>query len=573
MVSIIIPTFNHLEDALKPCLKTVFKYTTFADTEVIIVANGCTDGTEAYIQSIIDNGYGKQVKLLSFPKPLGFAKAVNAGLKASKGDYIVFLNNDTELLPQEQNAWIDMLRKPFKEDPKMGVTGVIRHWEVGLEFIIFFCAMTSREVFKKVGLLDESFGIGAMEDVDFCTRARLLGYKFRQVPDDKSHYWPTKFPIIHRAESTVHHLDIGREGWEAHFKGNQDKLAEKYSELMNTVTATISTKDRYFTTLPLAIFAIANQTHKVDKLIIFDDGEHKDIREIPLYKNLIGLIEKKGIQWAVVWGERKGQVANHQKALELAKTEWIWRLDDDNAPEPDCLEKLLKVADKKTGAVGGLVPFSTMSTNPVKIASNKIEDIYLGLNKQWFRHEGVSEVDHLYSTFIFRKRAGQHGYCKELSKVGHREETIFTYEMKRAGWKLLLNPEAVTWHFREATGGIRSETDHGFWDFDEKVFRWKMDKEWMIKPTPVKLIVLNNGLGDHITFHEILPEIREKFKGNKMIISCCYTDIFKNDKDVELISIGEAQAMTNIEQFNIYKWMWDRNWNKSIIEAYRGMYL
>ncbi len=567
--SIIIPTYSHLEDALKPCIASIQKYTDLSDVEVIIVANGCKDGTEDYVKSL-----GRPFRLVTHPDALGYPKAVNKGLEVATGDYIVFLNNDTELLPQEKNLWLDLMRKPFEEDPQMGVTGVIRHWEVGLEFIIFFCAMTSREVFKKVGYLDESFGIGAMDDVDFCTRARLLGYKFRQVPDDKSLYWPTKFPIVHRAESTVHHLEIGREGWNTHFKGNQDKLAEKYSDIINTVTATISTKDRYFTTLPLAIFAIANQTHKVDRLILFDDGEQKDLRKESLYTNLFSLLDKKGIKWEVVFGAREGQVANHQKALQLAKTEWIWRLDDDNAPEPDCLEKLLKVADKKTGAVGGLVPFSTMSTNPMKLASNKIEDIYLGLNKQWFRHEGVNEVDHLYSTFIFRRRAAGQGYCDELSQVGHREETIFTYEMRRAGWKLLINPEATTWHFREASGGIRSTKDAGLWRHDEKVFSLKL-KEWGVKPTPIKLMVLNGGLGDHIAFKMILPEIKEKFKGSRMILACCYADMFKGE-GVEIISIGDAMAMTNIEQFNIYKWMWDRAWDKkgkAIVDAYREMYL
>ena len=48
------------------------------------------------------------------------------------------------------------------------------------------------------------------------------------------------------------------------------------------------------------------------------------------YKGLFSLLSRRGIQWEVVFGAGIGQLANHQKALEMAKTEWIWRLDDDD---------------------------------------------------------------------------------------------------------------------------------------------------------------------------------------------------------------------------------------------------
>jgi len=58
------------------------------------------------------------------------------------------------------------------------------------------------------------------------------------------------------------------------------------------VTVTISTRNRYYSTLPLCLVAIANQTIVPQKIILFDDGDHKDLREDDLYKNIFTLLMK-----------------------------------------------------------------------------------------------------------------------------------------------------------------------------------------------------------------------------------------------------------------------------------------
>lgn len=339
------------------------------------------------------------------------------------------------------------------------------------------------------------------------------------------------------------------------------------------VTAYVSTRNRYYTTLPACLISIATQSRKPKEVFIFDDGDRLDLRNIPIYKNIFAMFDQNGIKWHVVFGEGKGQVLNHQKALGLATTEWLWRLDDDNVAEKDALEKMLAVAGDDVGAVGGLVLHPTHMSNVSDLASNAIEDVYLGLNIQWYRFEGVKEVDHLYSTFIFRREAGSHGYCKELSPVGHHEETMFTYQMKMRGWKLLVTPEAVTWHLREGTGGIRSYTDHSLWDGDMKVFAKKL-KEWGVRIADYKFIVLDNGIGDHFAFKKALKEIKEKFKECKFVLAVCYPEVFYDDHDLHLISINSAKNyFGNLDSFNIYKWMWDNNWDKSMVDAFRKMYL
>lgn len=340
------------------------------------------------------------------------------------------------------------------------------------------------------------------------------------------------------------------------------------------VTASISTRNRYFTTLPLCLTALANQTRVPDELIIFDDGDHKDLREEPVYQSIFAHLTKRKIDWRVEFGEGIGQVANHQKTIEIAKYDYIWRMDDDNVPESNVLETLINEIGK-AGAIGGLVLDPKGNLHPNKLASSKIEDIFFGLNEQWFPHEKptIKSVDHLYSSFLYTRKAATHGYEKNLSRVGHREETHFTYGMKRQGWKVLITPHCVTWHYHSPTGGIRDNTRAEMWEKDEELFLKKM-KEWEVERNEFFPIVLDNGLGDHYAFKTILPDIIEKNKNKTILLANCYPKLFYEfTNKVDLLSIAEASmSFGSLDRFNLYKFMVDNKCDGHIIDAYKKMY-
>lgn len=345
------------------------------------------------------------------------------------------------------------------------------------------------------------------------------------------------------------------------------------------VTAYISSKDRYFSTLPTAIFCIINQSVRPQRFILFLDGEHLDLRTNDLYLGLFRLLDLYKIKWEVVFGQGKGQVPNHQKAIELAKTDFIWRNDDDCFPTQDVLRQLLSCNNNQVGAIGGLVldPSHHLAPLPPDIdKASKITD--LSLNRQWFTHNTDSpvEVEHLYSTFLFKKSAASHGYCLDLSPAGHREETIFTYEMFRNGWKLLVNPKAITWHIRQSQGGIRTHQAHPeYWDADEKIFQDKL-KSWNIKIKEQKLLIINSGKGDHVMFLRVWPQLKERFKEKDIIISTPYPDVLA-ECGVRLISIAEGERMCkqngwNFDGFNIYHFCSKTNWKKHLSLAFLELY-
>lgn len=378
-----------------------------------------------------------------------------------------------------------------------------------------------------------------------------------------------KWPVV---KSVL--FDVFQDDWIEEFN-IWTKLKTKYVDgkkrTRANVTAYISTKNRYYTTLPMAIAGVVGQTVKPKELILLDDGEQKDLRNDPVYQCLFKMLDEVGIGWCVIFGSKRGQVPNHQKMLNDAKCNLIWRIDDDNFPEANVLETLLdKISsDEKIGAVASrsVIPGNVAYKRD---ASSKIDDLNIKPNLQWTKFSGWEEADHLHNSFLYRKQAGKHGYHLGLSPAGHREETMFTYGMKLNGWKLFVNGEVITWHLRQPQGGIRTYKDESMWRHDEDVFRKWMQSQNEKLPEDSLMVVLDCGLGDHIVFASLMPEIKTKYK--HIIIASCYTDVFK-DEPVTQISIAEAVArLGNIEQYNIYKWMLVNNWKTSIKDAFRRMY-
>lgn len=200
--SIIIPTLNRW-DLLYKCLKSIKENTDLTDGEVIVVSNGCKDHTPFHFEKEFKDIH---FHLVHWPHPLGYPKAVNMGMSAATGDYVILLNNDTVLFDK---SWLDQLLEPFNNHPKAGVTGLIKRYQGGKPWILFFCAAIKRGVINKIGLLDETFTPGCGEDIDFCIRAYNAGYSIHQVPEIKldgingTNKVAGPFPIYHEGGVTV----------------------------------------------------------------------------------------------------------------------------------------------------------------------------------------------------------------------------------------------------------------------------------------------------------------------------------------------------------------------------------
>ncbi|MDK2809869.1 MAG: hypothetical protein PWR27_578 [Petroclostridium sp.] len=233
--SIIICVWNNLAFTMK-CLESVVKYTA-VDYEIILIDN---HSEEPVIQTALDffNKNNVEYTIVLNKENKGFIKGTNQGIKLARGQFIVFLNNDVEVT----HGWLTKMINIFNKDKRIGIIGClaspsnigwqpVNHlkgkvswlqdlpdWEgksvdeyakiiestysgkykiVGM--VAFFCTVVKRDVINHIGLLDEDYGIGFMDDTDYCERARLRGYKIALALDTYVYHY-------HRA--TFNKLDI-----------------------------------------------------------------------------------------------------------------------------------------------------------------------------------------------------------------------------------------------------------------------------------------------------------------------------------------------------------------------------
>lgn len=321
---------------------------------------------------------------------------------------------------------------------------------------------------------------------------------------------------------------------------------------MTHVLCSISTCNRYRTTLSHALSSVIYQTRPPDHIIVFDDSNPaEDLRQDPLYSNLFKIMTLKNISWEWIWSEKRGQHHNHQVANERA-LEWVWRVDDDNIAEPNVLETLLSYVSPTVGGVATSCLTPNWDTSE-RTSTGKIEMINQEPNIQWGTINSVKHVEHLHCSFLYR--AGVADYNLGLSKVAHREETLFSWQLHQKGLQLLVVPGAVTWHLKSDSGGIRSHQSQELYVKDNQIF------SNFLKYRNHTIVVLDCGMGDHVVFSHVLPKIK-----NPLVFSC-YPDLVPGD------SIANANDLFgDINQWNIYRKMNQWQWNGSLQNAFEKLY-
>jgi GT2 family glycosyltransferase len=205
-VSVVIVNLNRC-DLLEKCLRSIWAQR-FTDIEVIVVDNGSTDESVAFLHGIED----LRLRIVELPQNRGFAGGCNAGIAAARGRYIATINNDAEADPR----WLEELVQAMESGARVGMCAskILLHGDRsridkaghliyldGLnhgrgsgeedrgqydtaEEVLFpdgAAALYRRAMLEETGLFDESF-FAYGDDADVGLRGRLAGWTCRYVP-------------------------------------------------------------------------------------------------------------------------------------------------------------------------------------------------------------------------------------------------------------------------------------------------------------------------------------------------------------------------------------------------------
>ena len=208
LISIIIANKDHAED-LKRCVDSIFEKSTYENFEIIIVENGSSEKSIFdYYEGLSEN---PKVKIVTFKGDFNYSAVNNLGAKHAEGDYILLLNNDTQVITV--NWMEELLMYAQREDVgavgaklyygdktiqhagvvlALGVHRTAGHSHYGqhrdnlgymgrlcyaqnVSAVTGACLLVKKELFEQVGGLDESFAV-SLNDVDFCLKLRRKGY-------------------------------------------------------------------------------------------------------------------------------------------------------------------------------------------------------------------------------------------------------------------------------------------------------------------------------------------------------------------------------------------------------------
>ena len=220
-ISIIIVNYNGKE-LLQKCLESLFK-TNYENFEVILVDNNSTDNSIEFVTK----EYPKII-VIKLDSNKGFAEPNNIGAKIAKGEYLLFLNNDTvttsnfisemiKVLEKDQRVAIcqSLLLRPNGDIDSSGDfidrIGIVYNSKTKIDQIKEIssargaCMMIRKKIFDKLGGFDEKFFF-SFEDVDLGWRSWILGYKVVIAPNSVVYHSAGKTSSKLKSEAAFHCL-------------------------------------------------------------------------------------------------------------------------------------------------------------------------------------------------------------------------------------------------------------------------------------------------------------------------------------------------------------------------------
>jgi len=233
-------------ELLSRCINSIREKSTYPDYEILIVDNGTTEPKA--LRLLEGAEWMTNTRVLKYPGPFNFSAMINRGAEEAKGSILCLLNNDTEVISAD---WMETMAAELMKEG-VGVVGAlllfpdgsiqhagdvvggrdcVRHLDstagmdaYDVEAVTGACLMTQRDLFLRLGGLDEVNFPVAFNDTDYCLRVREAGQRIICTPrarllhhemKTRGRTWKPRDVIrLHREKRAF------RRRWSALLKGN-----------------------------------------------------------------------------------------------------------------------------------------------------------------------------------------------------------------------------------------------------------------------------------------------------------------------------------------------------------------
>jgi GT2 family glycosyltransferase len=291
--SIVIVTSDNFV-FLKLCITSLLANTGDVEYELIVVDNGSRDQTAQYLDELAANAH---ITVIRNPVNEGFAPATNRGLAAATGTVLVLLNDDTVVPP----GWLSGLCS-HADVPSVGLVGpvtnkagneceiqtsyrtygellrVSRELHAGhagelrdVPMLTMFCVAMRRDVFERLGPLDEQFVIGMFEDDDYAMRARQAHLRIACAEDVFVHHFGgTSLGKLASSGELKALFEANRrrfeQKWGVTWTSRRTRVSPEYEQLVQQIRAGVARH-----VAPASVVAVVSRGD--DALIDLADGE------------------------------------------------------------------------------------------------------------------------------------------------------------------------------------------------------------------------------------------------------------------------------------------------------------
>lgn len=224
-VSILIPTCDHIRD-LETCVESIYARTTYPDFEILLIENNSKEEQTFRSYERMQKEHPDTLKVVTWQgKGFNYSALNNFGAQYATGEYLLLLNNDTEVITP---GWLEEMVM-YAQQKRVGCVGAkllypddtIQHAGVGfgiggvaghlhkyfpatsdgymgrLNYVqdvygdTAACLLIRKEIYDEVHGLDESYAV-AFNDVDFCVRVREAGYTNVFTPFAQLYHYESK---------------------------------------------------------------------------------------------------------------------------------------------------------------------------------------------------------------------------------------------------------------------------------------------------------------------------------------------------------------------------------------------